>query len=596
LNAEFSLPIQRAGDSTAESGRWLPHLCRFLEQTALPEYLPAQRWFSAKSARRPPLRVECDAVLPLEDASHALFSRVVLADQPDTPPFFLPIVLGPPGARPPPPPWDIATARFAAEDPRPLLDGCGSDTFCRLLIELIRTGGSLPLGSGTLVGTPTEWLAAHPWREKPMFNRPRFEQSNTALFVDDHVFVKILRPMIAGPNPEVEFGRLFAHSEVPPYLCALGGTLEWHRPGQAPTLIALVQERVVAQDDGWKLVLGHLRRLVQSLDFARSRGMSQAGPAARAPEGGGRSEGRTLGEPTCRCHGSFPEGGSMTDWLRRLGQRTGELHGALAAQVDDPAFRPEPVRPADLQDWATRAEVGLTTAFAALASRADSLPAALGPSITRLLDTQAIWKPLIDRLVSAGVDAVKTRHHGDFHLGQVLARGNDVVIIDFEGEPRRSLAERRAKNSPVRDLAGMIRSFDYAVQTVLREAASLTLPESPAFAGAPGPTDRRESMSGNTAGDPERHFGEGLAGHPCHPALMAWRTGATTLFLEGYAQATRHIEGFPMVPGDFQRLLRLFLIEKAGYELTYELTNRPTWTAIPLAALLSLAGEEGPGG
>jgi maltose alpha-D-glucosyltransferase/alpha-amylase len=235
--------------------------------------------------------------------------------------------------------------------------------------------------------------------------------------------------------------------------------------------------------------------------------------------------------------------------MTELGRVTGELHAALASDPVNPAFAPEPVTAEDARGW----ESGIAEALDRASSNADRG----GPDLARALrdvtaggGTSAIRAGL-DLLAAAG--AHKIRCHGDYHLGQVLKTRDSFVIIDFEGEPGRPIAERRAKQSPLRDVAGMLRSLNYAVNSVGRE---------------------RE------------------AGQRTQAALWleSWERLARNAFLDGYASATGR-SPVRLVPPSRDELLRAcapFEIDKACYELAYELDNRPDWVAIPLAGLSRL--------
>ena len=239
-----------------------------------------------------------------------------------------------------------------------------------------------------------------------------------------------------------------------------------------------------------------------------------------------------------------------------IGKRLGELHAVLAKPTDDPAFMPERVDADETTAWAKAASLEVDRALQTLqkftAWKDDAEHAAAKELIT-------LRDPLGDKireLAEAGVGTLRTRLHGDFHLGQILVSGDDAILIDFEGEPSKSLAERRAKGSPLRDVAGLLRSFDYAAATIARE---------PAPAGPPT-ADRRDEL------------------------LAHFVTTASASFLEGYRKAAVAAQ-HKWVPNIryAKALIELFLIEKAAYEIGYEAGNRPTWIGIPLRGLNMLA-------
>jgi maltose alpha-D-glucosyltransferase/alpha-amylase len=246
--------------------------------------------------------------------------------------------------------------------------------------------------------------------------------------------------------------------------------------------------------------------------------------------------------------------GAYLALVSTLARRTAQLHGALATPTEDPAFAAVPATSADVRAWRERTRSEVDSTFALLEAAVAQLPEAAQPEATELLARRA---RLVGRLGAAGSDAVraqKIRVHGDYHLGQVLLVRNDFVIVDFEGEPARALAERRAKQSPLRDVAGMLRSFAYARRAALQKTAAQSA----------------EDAAGWEA------------------LLEQWEQSARATFISVYdeiARASGLYESFD----EMRPLLRLFEIEKALYELRYELGNRPDWAVIPLRALTAMS-------
>jgi maltose alpha-D-glucosyltransferase/alpha-amylase len=302
------------------------------------------------------------------------------------------------------------------------------------------------------------------------------EQSNTSVTFGDALIVKHFRRLVAGVNPELEISRYLSERVAFPHTPRLAGALEYLAPDGTLAAFAIAHELVADSRDGWRWLLDRL-----------SRG-----------------------------DGSAPS-------LRRLGERTAALHLALARETADPGFDVESVTAADVMGWTQAVQRQLDDARAALGG---SLPNGVGA-----------------RVEAAGLEglvgAVKQRHHGDFHLGQTLAVGDgaDFFIIDFEGEPLRPLDERRRKHTPLRDVAGMLRSLGYA-------AASA-------------------------------------------PAPAGWESRARAAFLEGYRAAAGPAPFLPVDDQAFTRALAVLEVEKAAYEVVYEANNRPDWVAIPVRGLVS---------
>jgi len=251
-------------------------------------------------------------------------------------------------------------------------------------------------------------------------------------------------------------------------------------------------------------------------------------------------------------HYTFP-----LDFASRLGQRTAELHLALATDTPDPAFAREVVTKDDVAAWAEATRQEAAKAFNALSRLPDTISEHVKAGIEHLMAQRANVDRRIDQFASAQPSGFKTRIHGDFHLGQVMLSGDDAVIIDFEGEPRRPLEERRAKTSPMRDVAGMLRSFDYAAWAALDNMSSLT-PEPPA------------------------HVIE---------AAREWHRRAHHDFLENYEAIAKTSPTHPSDKAVAKAQLDMFLLQKALYEITYEASSRPAWIAIPLRGVLDLIAE-----
>jgi maltose alpha-D-glucosyltransferase / alpha-amylase len=240
--------------------------------------------------------------------------------------------------------------------------------------------------------------------------------------------------------------------------------------------------------------------------------------------------------------------------VRTLGERIGELHRAFAVVTGDPAFDPEPVSARDIAAWREGVAVELDRTLEMLAQRV--LPEALAGDAHRLVRARQAIEARIRADTAPCPGLVKTRYHGDLHLGQVLRVQANFVIIDFEGEPARTLAERRRKHSPLRDVAGMLRSFGYAAETAHARLVA----------------DHAERAE---------HVRE---------CIDAWELAARQAFLAGYRGAADGVASVPPGPDAFDQLLDLFVIEKALYELRYELDNRPEWVGIPIRGLTRLAG------
>jgi trehalose synthase-fused probable maltokinase len=293
--------------------------------------------------------------------------------------------------------------------------------------------------------------------------------------------------------------------------------------------------------DAWTLALGEVRAYL---------GGRRGEPPAVA------GEKRDLLERALAPAGEAEGGvGRFATLARTLGRRTGELHRTLGRRDPDPAFAPEPLSAEDRRAMVARARAMLEENLAALAARVEALPASTRGLVTRLLEpaSRAAVGRSLDQLAREDLDLAsvcKTRIHGDLHLGQVLVRGEDFVITDFEGEPARPLAERRAKSSPLRDVMGMVRSFDYAPGAALRSGA---------LAGGAG-------------------WGR------------VWTAEVAAAYLGGYLDTVKDAPFIPRGRAGLAALCTFHQLEKVIYEIGYEANNRPDWVEIPVRGLFSIAG------
>jgi maltose alpha-D-glucosyltransferase/alpha-amylase len=301
----------------------------------------------------------------------------------------------------------------------------------------------------------------------------------------------------------------------------VAGAVQYVDAEGMPMTLALLQAYVPNQGDGWAYTLDYLERFLEQW--------------------------RSVAEPP-------PDGvhGGYMALMRTLATRTAQLHQAFALRTGDAAFDPEPATETDLAAWKQRVRDEADASLELLGQRLGELTLPPRTDARTLIAQRERLMAQIESYALAPGEVLKTRHHGDFHLGQVLLTKNDFLITDFEGEPTRTFEERRVKHSALRDLAGMLRSFNYARWTALRR-------------GVRGHEDN-----------------ERLA-----PLAREWEAQARREFLDGYGAAARS-GGLLASLDDAHGLLELFELEKALYELRYELTNRPGWVSIPLQGILAL--------
>lgn len=506
---------RRAGDAPAPARRPEPPSPPALSAragAALPAILGRQRWFGSKNR-------DVSAVVPVDEAAVpgttgvlALFD-VVFADQ-GRERYCIPVA-PPDGGQ------------------EPFVDATADPAFCVALLEAIRQGATLAGARGAFRCVATDVLAeilpAAPREARPIVS----EQSNTSVVYDRRAILKLLRRLEAGPSPELELTDFLTRQAAFPGAPRLAGSVTYQADGGDPVTLAVLHEFVPNQGDAWTATLERLAeyyaaaiegRGEESPDpvFARALASTEAHEAAR------------------------------------LGTLTGRLHRALASAPPGHPLAPEPITAGDVAAWGEAMLGQLGHAGDALAAGLPELPPALRESAERVVaDSARLGDELraLDALTAGSV--VKARVHGDYHLGQLLRTAEGFTILDFEGEPARDLAERRAKQCVLKDVAGMLRSFAYAAQVAFT---------------------RRLEANPHDARLAER----------LRPWAEAWEDGVRTAFLDAYLGEVARPGEPRLVPPErpwFDRTLRAYELDKTLYELRYELASRPAWVSVPLVAL-----------
>jgi maltose alpha-D-glucosyltransferase/alpha-amylase len=509
---------------------------------ALPDFLPRQRWYGDKARRMARIEVAGQGLLrhPGGGAQWLLSAyRTEFSDGGEPRTYFLPLALE----------WENADSDPLAAHGGHVVakvrrgphvgvvyDATQDPDLARVLTKAILDGGSLDGDGGRRITfTPTAAGKEVPLDMTAEAGRLGKEQSNTSLYVGETLILKVFRRLETGIHPEVEIGRFLTDvagfKNIPP----LYGYAELEMPDGGTSALAVLQGFVRNQGDGWQYTLDYLDRF---LEEAELKTPEQIAAEAEGEEG--------------RLHGYY------IATARVLGQRVAEMHRAFALKTGDPAFDPEPVEAADLDLWRGRLRTQAKAAKAALkVARARLDGDGGGPDgeraaeIDAVLDTWPAVKEHIDALLSAPVEALKTRQHGDLHLGQVMVVKDDWFLLDFEGEPVKSLEERRRKVSPLRDVAGILRSFNYAAWAALFKR------------GAYSPDLLARLV----------------------PWAEDWEQQARQAFLDGYTQTIGDCRVVPADPADARRLIDAFTLEKALYEIAYEADNRPDWLRIPLQGM-----------
>ena len=497
------------------------------ETETLPRFIASQRWYAAKGV---PIKrsVISDWVLWGSGQSPWLIALLQVETTAGQSTYFLPMALA----------WGdgedelihtLAAATLARVRQQSqvgvLADAFADEAFCRALVTAIGAGTKATCSHGGLCFTPTNAyndLAGDGVAQLPLV-RSKLQSSNTVVTLGDRLFLKGYRQLRPGVNPEFEMGRFLTEVARFANCVPVAGAIEYIAADGTPTSLALLQGWVENQGDGWTNTLDYLERYFES----------RLTTVAEQPED---------------VHGAY------LSLVHTLGIRTAELHKALSLRTGDPVFDPEPLAPGDLTDWKQRVHDDALATFALLEKNQGNLSEQVQSHARMLLDQQQLLLTRIDACSLPAGSLLKTRYHGDYHLGQVLVSSNDFIIIDFEGEPARPMAERRVKHSSLRDVAGMLRSFDYA---------------------------RWSALLGGTYTDEDRVR---LA-----PLAQDWVRESRETFLRAYAGSTRD-SGLYGVFAEVQGLIELFELEKALYEMRYEINNRPGWINVPLQGILALCG------
>jgi maltose alpha-D-glucosyltransferase/alpha-amylase len=502
-----------------------------LEREILPGYIPNCRWFGSKARTLRQMRViEHIPVAAENDSAEIWFVEVSYLDGP-TEIYTLPVQIATDDAAralSQSAPGTII-ARLSGSEEAVLHDAVWDEKFRTQLLGAIAKSEQSKGRSGELVGIPGNTFpqkTAEPFRSQVL----DAEQSNSSILFENKYFLKLYRKLEDGVNPDVEVIRFLTERASFSGVPVFNGTIEYRRAKAEPMVVGLLQSAISSEGDAWRMTLDAVGRYYERVLGRKMDLQNQtATPGALLDE--------LIG-------GIYPERAIL------LGQRTGELHLALASRSDDPAFEPEPFNAMAQRSVYQNMRALLRRNFGLLKKRIVDLPEAFREEAEQVLAVEKEIHEREKRLLDRKTNAAKIRIHGDYHLGQLLSTGKDFVILDFEGEPARALSERKLKRSALRDVAGMMRSFQYAAYSALWQPAMR--PEDVPF------LERWADL---------------------------WYRQMSSVFLQSYLKITTDAVFIPKNSDDFQILLQGYLLDKAVYEIGYELNNRPEWVVIPIRGI-----------
>ena len=524
-------------------------------EEVLPDFLCAQRWFGGKARRIRSVELEDSIQVPHDSkVVYLTILRVNYAEgAPET--YVLPVafVTGTEAESLQSESPLAIIARLTAHGQNGVLVGAMRDSsFCNALLDAIGSRKSFESDSGGEVrGVPTRAFRRLAGQDTSCLvpSLMHAEQSNSSIAYGDRLILKVFRRLDEGINPDLEIGAFlteagFAH--IPP----VGGFLEYRKGEGDPITLGILQGFIRSEGDAWSFTLDALSRYYARVSTHAGELRPEAFPENNLWERLGQA-------PHPEERGLI---GTYLEAVGLLGRRTAELHLALASYEGSQAFAPEPFSPVYQRSLYQSMRNMAAQTYQLLGERLPALPEALQQEARKVqaLEAQVLerFRPVLERKITA----LRTRVHGDYHLGQVLYTGSDFVIIDFEGEPARPMSERRNKRSPLRDVAGMLRSFHYAAYGALMGRIGTT-------------TVRLEDLPA------------------MEPWADRWYATVSSVFLKTYLEVVAHAPFLPQAWEELMILLDAYQLEKAIYEMAYELNNRPDWLRIPVRGILHMLAD-----
>ena len=503
-----------------------------LEREVLPNHIHNARWFGSKARSFRDLKVaEQLSISPSTDGARLWLVEVNYLDAPsETYTIPVKIASGENATSITQSAPQAIVAHFVGSNGAVLCDAIWDSTFRSQLFDAIVQRRTLRAQGGQFVGVAKDDLEARDAGVSERSHVLSAEQSNSSMLFDNKFFLKLYRKLEDGVNPDVEITQFLTDQTDFPNVPAFVGALEYRREKAQPTVVCLLQRAVANEGDVWTLTVDALGRYYDRVLERKGDFQNETAPPAVLLE-------ELIG-------GVYPEKVNL------LGQRTGELHLALASRSDHAAFAPEPFNAMTQRSVYQSMRTLLRRAFTSLQKKLSDVPVKFRNEAREVLAAEKEILAREKRLLDRRTNAAKIRIHGDYHLGQLVYTGKDFVILDFEGEPARPLSDRKMKRSALRDVAGMMRSFQYAAYAALWQ-----------------PAMRKEDVP----------FLERWAD--------LWYRQTSSMFLQSYLKTTSGAIFIPNNSEDLQIMLEAYLLDKAVYEIGYELNNRPSWVLIPIRGI-----------
>jgi maltose alpha-D-glucosyltransferase/alpha-amylase len=500
-----------------------PQHAAMLSRDILPAYLSKRRWFGAKDQPLQEARLVSATPIPFADGVVLGELEAVLPDHVET--YQLPLAAE----------WDDTAPNVLGQQLSLarirqgrrvgfLTDGFAVETMARGILRGLCERSIVSGRTGQIEFIGTDQLDCLALSDDMAIHWLSAEQSNSSLIVGDLAMIKLIRHVFIGVHPEVEMTRYLTEHGYEHTAPLLGEVVRTDGEGRRSTLI-IVQGAIRNQGDAWNWMLTNLRRVADEIvmtEAALETADDQLQP--------------------------------LLNFVGMVGERLGELHVLLSRPTEDEAFSPRPANGADVDAIKKSVTGEIDYAFSKLVDIGEDVDGEVRERVGLLLGKRDRIIALAEALAGEATGTLLTRAHGDFHLGQILVTEGDAVIIDFEGEPARNLAERRAKTSPLRDAAGLLRSLDYLAATAMLENDAIS--------------DHHDARR--------------------RQVITRFGQSAERVFLQAYVEALSASPDLPKTSAEVGRIIDIFLLEKAAYEIAYEARNRPKWLPIPLSGFANI--------